>query len=98
MVSGGFSDRMESIQQRARTLIAKAGFDALIKHSEIGLNRWHTVRFKDVRMSTEELEILVKLYPQYTMWLACGQIAPEIGQTSPEYDEANSNLNRPRAG
>ncbi len=88
---------MESIQQRARTLIAKAGFDTLIKHSEIGLNRWHTVRFKDVRMSTEELEILVKLYPQYTMWLASGQIAPEIGQTSPEYDEANKALPAPGA-
>ena len=70
----------------------------LIKHSEIGLNRWHTVRFKDVRMSTEELEILVKLYPQYTMWLASGQIAPEIGQTSPDYDEANRNLSQSNAG
>jgi hypothetical protein len=78
---------MESIQQRARTLIAKAGFDLLIKHSDIGLNRWHTVRFKDVRMSTEELEVLIKLYPQYVMWLASGQTAPEIGQTSPELEE-----------
>ncbi|HBS80583.1 MAG: hypothetical protein CMK99_21295 [Pseudomonas sp.] len=89
---------MESIQQRARTLIAKAGFDLLIKHSDIGLNRWHTVRFKDVRMSTEELEVLVKLYPQYVMWLASGQTAPEIGQTSPDYDEANRNLSQPNAG
>ncbi|WP_312913459.1 hypothetical protein [Stutzerimonas nitrititolerans] len=42
-------------------------------------------------MSTEELEALLKLFPQYTLWLGSGQIAPEIGQTSPEYDEAKQN-------
>jgi hypothetical protein len=89
---------MESIQQRARALIAKAGFDVLIKNSDIPLNRWHSVRFKDIRMSTEEIEVLVKIYPQYALWLASGQVTPESGQTSPEYDEANRNLSQPNAG
>ncbi|SDF20444.1 hypothetical protein [Phytopseudomonas seleniipraecipitans] len=80
---------MESIQQRARALIAKAGFDTLIKNSDIPLNRWHSVRFKDIRMSTEEIEVLVRIYPQYALWLASGQITPESGQISPEYDDAN---------
>jgi len=89
---------MESIQARARLLIDKAGFEKLIRESQIGLVRWQTVRYKAIRMSTEEIEELVKLFPQYTMWLASGQIAPEVGQTSPAYDEANRNLSQPNAG
>ncbi|MEB4878217.1 DNA-binding protein, partial [Pseudomonas aeruginosa] len=30
--------------------------------------------------------------------LVTGNIAPESGQTSPEYDEANQNLSSPNAG
>ncbi|QLF94089.1 hypothetical protein HW090_13140 [Pseudomonas sp. ABC1] len=89
---------MESIQTRARALIAKAGFDILIKSSDIPMNRWHSVRFKNIRMSTEEVEVLVKIYPQYALWLASGQILPEAGQTSPEYDEANAKLAAPGVG
>lgn len=79
---------MESMQARARLLIDKAGFEQLIRESDIGLVRWQTVRYKNIRMSTQELEVLVRFYPQYAFWLASGKIAPEIGQTSPEYDEA----------
>ncbi len=38
------------------------------------------------------------MFPQYAFWIASGQIAPEIGQTSPDYDEANRNLSQPSAG
>ncbi|EPZ8429891.1 MAG: hypothetical protein E7K86_26760 [Pseudomonas aeruginosa] len=69
-----------------------------MKESEIGFQRWHSVRFKSVRMSTEELEVLQALFPAYRLWLICGEIAPEIGQTSPEYDEANSKLPTQSAG
>lgn len=78
-------------------MIDKAGFERLIRESAIGLVRWQTVRYKHIRMSTEEIEELVKLFPQYGLWLATGQIAPEIGQTSPEYDEANKALPTPGA-
>ena len=36
------------------------------------------------RVSTEEIDVLVNIYPQYALWLANGQIAPKIGQTSPD--------------
>ncbi|MHA6494714.1 hypothetical protein ACX0MV_15925 [Pseudomonas borbori] len=49
-------------------------------------------------MSTDEISILVKMYPQYALWLASGNTAPEVGQTSPQYDEANSKLASPNAG
>lgn len=89
---------MESIQGRARTLIDKAGFDKLVREGDIGHSRWQSVRYKDIRMSTEEIEVLQKVFPEYALWLISGNIAPECGQTSPEYDEANRNLTNHHAG
>ncbi|WP_336437495.1 MULTISPECIES: hypothetical protein [Stutzerimonas stutzeri subgroup] len=53
---------------------------------------------KDVRISTDEIEALGALYPSYRWWMVSGEVAPEIGQTSPEYDEANRNLTDQNAG
>lgn len=89
---------MESIQGRARTLIDLAGMDALVREGAIGYSRWQSVRYKDIRMSTEELEVLERIFPQYAMWLISGKVSPEAGQTSPEYDEANRNLTNQNAG
>lgn len=89
---------MESIQDRAIALIYKTGLDDLVRKSEIGYSRWKNVRHKTARMSSEELDVLVKLYPGYALWLSSGEIAPSCGQTSPEYDEANRNLNNQNAG
>lgn len=75
-----------------------AGMDRLVKESQIGFQRWHSVRYKDVRMSTEELEVLQEMFPGYRLWLISGEIAPQAGQTSPEYDEANRNLTSQSAG
>ncbi|MGC8118271.1 hypothetical protein FXN65_24705 [Metapseudomonas lalkuanensis] len=89
---------MESIQERAIALIYKAGLDNLVRESEINYSRWKNLRHRKARMSTEEMEVLVRLYPSYGLWLATGQVAPEAGQTSPAYDEAHSNLPTPNAG
>ncbi|WP_082936874.1 hypothetical protein [Pseudomonas citronellolis] len=89
---------MESIQDRAITLIYKTGLDDLVRQSDINYSRWKNLRHKKARISTEEVEVLVKIYPNYALWLASGQIAPECGQTSPEYDEANRNLPNQHAG
>ena len=50
------------------------------------------------RLSDVEIDAVVKAFPQYSLWLVSGEIAPEIGQTSPEFDEANRNLANPNAG
>ncbi|WP_445941134.1 DNA-binding protein [Pseudomonas sp.] len=88
---------MESSADRARALIKMVGTK---KASEQGgaYERWRNVSKGVVRVSTEEIDVLVKIYPQYALWLASGQIAPESGQTSPDYDEANRNLSQPNAG
>lgn len=89
---------MELIEDRAKLLIKKAGLDNLVRSSEIGNSRWKAVLYKGVRMSTNELEVLKKLYPQYSLWLISGDIAPEIRQTSPQYDEVNSKLDNHAKG
>lgn len=89
---------MESMQDRAVTLIYKTGLDDLVRQSSISYSRWKNLRHKRVRLSTEEVEVLVKIYPQYALWVASGQIAPESGQTSPDYDEANQNISNQHAG
>lgn len=89
---------MESIQDRAITLIYMKGLDDLVRESTINYARWKNVRHKTTRISSEELDALLKIYPQYAYWLASGKIAPEIGQTSPAYDEANEKLDKPNAG
>lgn len=89
---------MTSSADRARLLIKRLGPK---KASEIGNgdhDRWKSVSKGAVRVTTEEIDVLVKIFPQYALWLASGQILPESGQTSPEYDEANSNLPKPNAG
>jgi len=83
---------MESIQRRARSLIDKAGMDRLVKESEIGYSRWQSVRYKNIRMSTEELEVLQGMFPEFQLWLISGNIAPEAGQVSPEYEIADAKL------
>ena len=64
---------MESMQDRAITLIYKTGLDDLVRQSEISYSRWKNLRHKKVRLSTEEVEVLVKIYPQYALWVASGQ-------------------------
>lgn len=89
---------MESIQDRAIALIYKAGLDELVRHSEITWSRWKNLRHRKARISTEEIEVLVKMFPGYALWIASGQVAPDSGQTSPEYDEAHSSLPSQNAG
>lgn len=82
---------MSSIEDRAKQLISKAGFDRLIRESEIGHARWKSVRYRNIRISTNELEVLQRIFPQYALWLISGKIAPDAGQTSPDYDAEQLN-------
>nr|WP_115287931.1 hypothetical protein [Pseudomonas alcaligenes] len=90
---------MSTIDERVRTVASMAGMDRLVRETPIGSNRWRTVLYnKEVRISTVEVEELSRLYPQYRWWMISGEVAPEIGQTSPAFDEANRNLSSPSAG
>ncbi|MCY1557761.1 hypothetical protein D9M68_946370 [compost metagenome] len=89
---------MDEIRDRAVLLIRMAGPKKLSLLGETNHERWKNISKGAIRMSTEEIGVLVKMYPQYALWLASGEVAPESGQTSPAYDEAHSNLVAPNAG
>ncbi|MCQ4269343.1 DNA-binding protein [Pseudomonas stutzeri] len=60
--------------------------------------RWQSIKRGKARMSAEEIEQLGQLYPSYRWWLMTGEVMPDKGQTSPDYDEANRNLTSQSAG
>jgi len=79
---------MSSIDDRLRIIASKAGLDRLIRETSIGTNRWRTVLYnKEIRISTNEVEELTKMFPHYAYWITTGQILPNVGQVSPEYEE-----------
>lgn len=78
---------MTTTADRARLLLKRLGPKKTSEHGG-DYERWRSVSKGIVRVSTEEIDVLVRIYPQYALWLASGQIAPDCGQTSPEYEEA----------
>ena len=50
------------------------------------------------RVSEDDIKAIVDLVPEYALWLVSGKVAPECGQTSPEYDAAHSKLPNQNAG
>lgn len=68
------------------------------KKTGIDRYRWGNVRNGKARLTDAEIEAVAKLFPQYALWLVTGEIAPECGQTSPEYDEAQTHLKSQSAG
>lgn len=79
---------MSSIDDRLRIIASKTGLDRLVRETSIGTNRWRTVLYnKDIRISTNEVEEITKMFPQYAYWITTGQILPNAGQVSPDYEE-----------
>lgn len=70
------------------TLSAKALEDA----TGIDRSNWYSLKQNRRRANEDDISAIVKLYPSYALWITTGNVAPEIGQTSPEYDEANNKL------
>ncbi len=64
----------------------------------IDREKWYALRKGGRRINEDDIKAIVGLAPEYAFWLVSGNIAPECGQTSPEYDEANSNLSNQSAG
>lgn len=66
--------------------------------TSIDREKWYALRNAKRRVNEDDIEAIVKVTPEYALWLVSGKIAPECGQTSPEYDEANRNLSNQNAG
>ncbi|MCO2495882.1 DNA-binding protein [Pseudomonas aeruginosa] len=87
------------IKERLITLFNKERTSVWFeKQTGIDRYRWGNVRNGKARITDAEIEAVVKIFPQYALWLVTGKIAPESGQTSPDYDIASQNLTGRNAG
>ncbi|EMM8838506.1 MULTISPECIES: DNA-binding protein [Pseudomonas] len=88
----------ESMANRALQLLDQTSLKELAEVNSKDYVRWQSIKRGRARIGAEELEQLGKIYPQYRWWLMTGEVMPEIGQVSPSYNEANSNLPSQNAG
>lgn len=88
----------QTLTDRALRLIQDGSLVELSKAGGTDYPRWVNIKRGRARVGADEIEILGKIYPQYRWWLMTGEVQPENGQTSPDYDEANRNLTSQNAG
>ncbi|MED5608367.1 DNA-binding protein [Pseudomonas sp. JH-2] len=87
------------IEDRLRTLVRYLGATKLANATSIERRRWQTVATNhEVKARIEDMEELLKAFPQYELWLWKGEVDPANGQTAPGYEEADAKLAKPSAG
>lgn len=87
-----------SITDRVLLLIDLCNVVELSKAGSTDYARWMNIKRGRARVGAEEIEIIANQFPSWRWWLLTGEVMPEAGQTSPEYDEANEKLAEPSAG
>lgn len=88
----------DTLSNRALLLIGMSGINDLAKAGETDYPRWVNIKRGRARVGADEIEILGKVFPKYRWWLMTGEVMPEAGQTSPDYEEAHRNLTNHNAG
>lgn len=68
--------------ERARLLIKQIGAKRISEHGGL-YSRWRSVSSGLVRVTTEEIDVLVSMLPQHALWLTTGMEHPPIGQLAP---------------
>lgn len=95
-------DHLVMIKERVIDILKFSGMRLPELEERTGISRytWNNLKnpARNREIKAEEIEAVVKLYPQFALWVVSGEVAPECGQTSPYYDEANSNLPNQDAG
>lgn len=82
------------LSDRAFQLLERTGLKELTKLGETDYVRWQNIKRGRAQLRANEVEIIGRAFPQYRWWLMTGEVKPEIGQTSPEYDDANAALKK----
>lgn len=88
----------QGMADRALLLLGSISLKDLAEVNSKEYVRWQSIKRGRARISADELETLGRLKPSYRWWLMTGEVMPECGQTSPDYDEANSKLPNQSAG
>lgn len=88
----------KGITDRARLLLDLISLQDMAKPHSKEYVRWQNIKRGKVRFGADEIEELGQQLPNYRWWLMTGEVMPEIGQTSPDYDQANEKLHEQSAG
>lgn len=95
-------DQFVMIKARVIEILKSSGIRLPELESITGISRytWNNLKnpARNREIKEEEILAIAKVFPQYRWWLLTGEVMPEAGQTSPEYDEAHSNLSNQDAG
>lgn len=83
---GGIHSRLRTLFNHERSA---AWFE---QQTGIAQSCWKAIRKRKASPTDVEIDAIIKLFPRYALWLTSGRIAPQVGQTSPEYDEAQEQL------
>lgn len=75
---------MDEILGRAVQLVRLAGPKYLSLQGDTNHQRWKNISKGIIRMGTEEVSILLRVYPQYAVWLLTGDVVPQVEQLIPD--------------
>ena len=90
-----------SVLERLKTILdlEKVSKRELSERTNIKESRWITVLAKRGRISGDEIEALVEVWPEYAYWLTTGLELPNAGQISPLTKKAHElSKTAPKAG
>lgn len=83
------------IDDRIRAVLNSCGYttEQVAEKTGIKYSRWTTVRKTGGRARAEEVEALCKLFPEFALWIASGNVLPDAGQVSPEIEDTRKAYN-----
>lgn len=89
------------IKQRVITILSWSDI-RLPKLEELtGISRytWSNLKnpSKNREIKEEEILAIAKVFPQFRWWLLTGEVMPEVGQTSPDYESEKRNTSKKNA-
>lgn len=84
------------LKERVIAILAWSGMKLPQLEKLTGISRytWSNLknRSKSREIKEEEILAIAKIFPQFRWWLLTGEVMPEVGQVSPDYENANRNL------
>lgn len=90
------------IKERVITILKASQMRLPELEEKTGISRytWNNLKnpARNREIKAEEIEAVSKVFPQYRWWMLTGEVMPDKGQVSPEYEEANRNLPNQNAG
>ncbi len=90
------------IKERVITILKTSQMRLPELEEKTGISRytWNNLKnpARNREIKAEEIEAVAKVFPQYRWWMLTGEVMPDKGQVSPDYEEANRNLSNQNAG